>query len=142
MERKITYEIKGQQRRELMQAISKVLNTVAKYRSVPTCVYEIGDLVLDREGSIILSDSMAPAEIDRLPERFDRVKARLEAVTGEISDKQARNATIEAFLNEFKRLDAVTQFQPALWYSLADFMTVYDKDDVRGTFKDGTGIQA
>lgn len=66
MERKITYELKGQQRRELVQAISEVLNTVAKYRSVPTCAYEIGDLVLDREGSIILSDSMAPAEIDRL----------------------------------------------------------------------------
>lgn len=66
MERKITYEIKGQQRRELVQAISEVLNTVAKYRSVPTCAYEIGDLVLDREGSLILSDIMAPAEIDRL----------------------------------------------------------------------------
>lgn len=64
MERKITYEIKGQQRRELAQAISEILNTVPKYKSVPICACEIGDLILDREGSIILNDSMTPAEID------------------------------------------------------------------------------
>lgn len=74
--------------------------------------------------------------------RFDRAKARLEVVTGEINDKQARQATIEAFLNDLKRLDGVTEFQHALWYSLADFMTVYDKDDVRVTFKDGTEIHS
>jgi hypothetical protein len=53
-----------------------------------------------------------------------------------------RQATIEAFLDELKQLDGVTEVQPALWYSLADFMTVYNKDDVRITFKDGTEIRA
>ena len=77
-----------------------------------------------------------------LTDRFDKAKTRLEAVTGEISDKQARQATIEAFLDELKRLDGVPEFQHALWYSLADFMTVYSKDNVRVTFKDGTMIQA
>lgn len=28
----------------------------------------------------------------------------------------------------------------ALWYGLADYMTVYNKDDVRVRFKDGTEI--
>ena len=79
---------------------------------------------------------------DGLTERFDKAKTQLEAVTGEISDKQLRQATIKAFLDELKRLDGVTEFQPALWYSLADFMTVYNKDDVRITFKDGTEIKA
>lgn len=77
-----------------------------------------------------------------LTDRFDKAKTRLEVVNGEISDKQARQATIEAFLDELNRLDGVTEFQHALWYSLADFMTVYEKDDVRVTFKDGTEVQA
>ena len=77
-----------------------------------------------------------------LTERYDKVKARLEEVNGVISDKQTCQATIESFLNEVKRLDGVTEFQPALWYSLADHMTVYSKDDVRVRFKDGTEIKA
>ena len=75
-----------------------------------------------------------------LTERFDRVKARLETVTGIISDKQTRQATIGAFLDELKQLDGVAEFQPALWYGLADHMTVYSKDDVRVRFKDGKEI--
>lgn len=35
MEFKITYEIKGQRRKELVQAISDYLNTIPKYLSVP-----------------------------------------------------------------------------------------------------------
>ena len=36
----------------------------------------------------------------------------------------------------------VTEFDPMLWVSLVDFVTVYSKDDVQVTFKDGTEIQA
>lgn len=66
MEFKITYEVKGQRRKELVQAISAFLNTIPKYKGVPTCAYEIGDLVVDREGAVILNDSMTPAEVDKM----------------------------------------------------------------------------
>ena len=78
---------------------------------------------------------------DGLTERYDKAKVRLEEVKAVIDDKQMRQATIEAFLDELKRLDGVSEFQPALWYGLADYMTVYSKDDVRITFKDGTVIK-
>lgn len=56
MEFKITYEIKGQLRKELVQAISDYLKTIPKYLSVPTCAYEIGELTVDRaEGQYKLS---------------------------------------------------------------------------------------
>lgn len=66
MEFKITYEVKGQRRKELVQALSEFLNTIPKYLGVPTCAYEIGDLVVDREGAVILNDSMTPAEVDKM----------------------------------------------------------------------------
>ena len=75
-----------------------------------------------------------------LTERYDKAKARLEEVKEIIRDKQTRKATIEAFLDEVKRLDGVSEFQAALWYSLADHITVHSKDDVRVRFKDGTEI--
>ena len=63
-------------------------------------------------------------------------------MTEEIRDKEVRQATIESFLKELRDLQGVAEFQPALWYSLADFMTVYSKYDVRITFKDGNKIKA
>ncbi len=66
MEFKITYEIKGQRRKELVQAISDYLNTIPKYLSVPTCAYEIGELTIDREGAVIIKDTMTPAEVDTM----------------------------------------------------------------------------
>ena len=66
MEFKITYEIKGNRRKELVQAISEHLNTIAKYRSVPSCAYEIGSLVVDREGAVIIGDAMTPAEVEKM----------------------------------------------------------------------------
>ena len=80
---------------------------------------------------------------DGLTERFGKAKARLEEVTAAISDKTTRQATIEDFLLELRSLDGlVTEFDPMLWVSLVDFVTVYSKGDVRVTFKDGTEIQA
>ncbi len=71
MEHKITYEIKGVSRKELSKAISEVLNTTAKYKGVPTCAYEIGDLILDREGSIVIGDTMTPLEVDSLVRKLE-----------------------------------------------------------------------
>lgn len=35
----------------------------------------------------------------------------------------------------------VDKFEPELWRGLLDFVTVYARDDVRFTFKDGTEIK-
>lgn len=105
-------------------------------------VSELMHQYINENAHIALDQADYQKRYDSLTERFDKAKARLEAVTEEISDKRARQATIETFLNELKRLDGMTEFQPTLWYSLADFMTVYSKDDIRVTFKDGTEIKS
>ena len=52
MGNKITFEMWGLPRKKLAQAVSEVLNITPVYKGLPTYAYEIGDLVLDREGSI------------------------------------------------------------------------------------------
>ncbi len=43
---------------------------------------------------------------------------------------------------ELERQDGVvTEFDENLWYSLVDFVKVFNKEDVRFTFKDGTEIK-
>lgn len=106
-------------------------------------VSELKQQNLYENAHVVLDQTEYQKRYDGLVTRFDKTKARLEAVTEQISDKQSRQATIEAFLADLQKQEGmVTEFAPALWYSLVDFMTVYSKDDVRVAFKDGTEIRA
>jgi site-specific DNA recombinase len=79
---------------------------------------------------------------DSLVERFDTAKADLELTTEQIKDKITRHKNLQIFLDELKNQDdLITEFDPLLWNSLVDYVTVSEKDDVRFTFKDGTEIQ-
>jgi site-specific DNA recombinase len=40
-----------------------------------------------------------------------------------------------------KQKELVTEFDEDLWYSLIEYVTVFCKEDVRFTFKDGTEIK-
>ena len=56
--------------------------------------------------------------------------------------RQAKKEQIERFLYGLERQDGVvTEFDEDQWYSLIDFVTVFNKDDVRFTFKDSTEIK-
>lgn len=78
-----------------------------------------------------------------LVDRFDLAKARHTAVTEEITDKQTRLSTINAFLNTLRKQEKLlTEFDEKLWCSLVDYATVYDKDNIRFIFKDSTEIRA
>lgn len=105
-------------------------------------VSELTHQCINENARIALDQTDYQKRYNALTERFEKVKTRLDNVTEEIRDKEVRQATIEAFLNELKDLEGVAEFQPALWYSLADFMTIYTKDDVRIKFKDGTEIRS
>lgn len=46
------------------------------------------------------------------------------------------------FLAELERQDGMdTEFNGELWYSLIEYVTVFEKEDIRFTFKDGTEIK-
>ncbi len=48
---------------------------------------------------------------------------------------------MENFMAELHGLpEAVDYFDEGAWYALVDFMTVYGKEDVRFTFKNGMEI--
>ena len=40
-----------------------------------------------------------------------------------------------------KQKELLTDFDEDLWYSLIEYVTVFDKEDIRFTFKDGTEIK-
>ena len=40
-----------------------------------------------------------------------------------------------------KQKDLVTEFDEDLWFSLIEYVTVFNKEDIRFTFKNGTEIR-
>jgi len=78
---------------------------------------------------------------NELVRRFDTAKAQLDEVQAAILEKQAQREMMRNFIAELARLpDMLEDFDETLWYALVDHMTVYSKDDIRFTFKDGTEI--
>ena len=81
-------------------------------------------------------------ELDVAAERFERTKARLDEVGNAITEKQEKKEQVERFLTELERQDGVAMvFDEGQWYSLVEFATVFNKEDIRFTFKDGTEVK-
>lgn len=112
--------------------LQEEVNVVAEL--IQQCVRENAHVALDQEEY--------QTRYRGLGERFDGTKARLDEVERGIKEKQAQKEKIELFLEELKRQeDVVTEFDENQWYSLVDFVTVFNKEDIRFTFKDGTEIK-
>lgn len=79
---------------------------------------------------------------DALCARFESAKSRLGVVTEQIADRIGRRETIEQFLTDLMKQEGlVTEFDPVVWHTLVDVVTVYSREDVRFRFKDGAEIQ-
>ncbi len=82
-------------------------------------------------------------EYENLTARYDSAKERLDEVTAEIHDKVSRCKAIENYLEILRNSkEAITEYDPRLFHSMVEFITVYSKDDIRFTMKDGTEVKA
>lgn len=92
---------------------------------------------------IALDQTEYQKRYDGLTQRFDKAKARLEAVMQEIHEKQIQRANYEAFLTAFEKLPAqITEFSLDSWHSLVDYVTVYAEGNILVTFKNGQEVKA
>ncbi|WP_173443957.1 hypothetical protein [Selenomonas ruminantium] len=78
---------------------------------------------------------------DELVSRYDATKVKYHETEKSIKARQAKAERLGAFVKAFTaQSGAVTKFDEGLWGTLVDYMTVYSKDDISVTFKDGTEI--
>jgi len=86
---KINYNVTGEQRKELVKAIAAILQVEPVYKKMPTCAYEIGDVTVDKEGTLICEDDAKAERIahsliaDGFTATEDPEPAAGEAVSGE-----------------------------------------------------------
>lgn len=81
-------------------------------------------------------------EYEALVTRYEKAKSRLDAVEAEIHDKNSRRKSIEHYLSILEdRNETIQEYDVLLWHGMVEFVTVYSKDDIRFTMKDGTEIR-
>lgn len=104
-------------------------------------VTELIQQCINENANVALDQGEYQRRYNGLVQRFDTTKEDLEKVSGQIKEKVTRRQTMAAFLAELKKQDELlTDFDPLLWHSLVDCVTVLDKENVQITFKNGITI--
>lgn len=112
--------------------LQEELNVVAGL--VQQCIKENARIALDQKEY--------QKRYDGIAKRLGNVQERLDEVSQTITEKQAHREKIEMFLDGLqKQKELVTEFDENLWYSLIEYVTVFEKENIRFTFKDRTEIQ-
>lgn len=80
---------------------------------------------------------------DELADRYNKIKSEIDSLNEKIQVTQSRRAGIEDFLREFRKAPGcLTEFSLDTFNGLVDHLTVYSKDDIRVTFRNGQEIRA
>lgn len=80
---------------------------------------------------------------EEIIDRFNALKRKVEAIELGISKKHLTRLRVQQFMECLKKQkDLVTEFDVKQFHSLVDFITVYSKDDIRVTFRNGMEIKA
>ena len=80
---------------------------------------------------------------DALASRFEQTKARYEEVTVQISQIGIQKRELGRFIRAVAEMpECITDFSEAMWGSMVDHVTVYDKDNLVFTMTGGMEIRA
>lgn len=76
-----------------------------------------------------------------LVKRYEKAKAKYDAVTAAIADNLARNELLGGFIRTLEKEDGlIAEFDERLWCSLVDCIMIYSREDIRVIFRNGTEI--
>ena len=86
------YAASGEQRKQLVNALSEVIGCESKYLKAPSYGYEVGSCIVNRTGDIEFPDNMAEEEIEAIVKKLtwhDARKIRTEIEAPEVTINQA-----------------------------------------------------
>ena len=119
-----------------LEAEAKALN------SEMNIVSELIEKGIQRNARIAQNQTEYKKRYGELTDRFETAASKYEKTQAEITKKQAQKRMMEQFVAKLKGMpDMVDSFDEDAWYTLTDFITVYEKNDIRITLRNGIEIQ-
>lgn len=106
-------------------------------------IIHLMDQLTAQNASVEMDQKTYKKRFEHLSKRYEGVNAKLEAIEESIRDIHYRRTKTDMFLKALsKHQSLVTEFSHELWHALADHVTMYSKEDIRFTFKNGLEIKA
>jgi len=68
----IEFNLTGEERKNLVRAVSEIIGKPAEYQYMPTCAYIIGSHTVTKDGTLIIGDDADEKEIQHLLAELDR----------------------------------------------------------------------
>lgn len=62
----INYNVTGEKRKALIQAIGELLDVKPKYLGAPSFSYELGDISVDKQGTVLFKEDTSQEDVDRI----------------------------------------------------------------------------
>lgn len=100
------------------------------------------DSCIQENARIALNQTAYQEQITALEARLKQTEAKKAEVIAEITQRQAKRQEIDLHFQYLRKLDLLAEFRDTDWLAMVDHMTVYRKDEVWVTFKDGSKIKA
>ncbi|NQT58754.1 MAG: recombinase family protein, partial [Bacteroidetes bacterium] len=95
-----------------------------------------------KNASVAMDQDEYSTRFEHLSKRYTEINEKLVTVEKVMQDIQYRKTKTDMFLGTLNKQEClVTEFSNDLWYALADYATVYSKEDVQFTFKNGIEIK-
>jgi len=97
------FNITGARRKELVKAISEILNTAPEYKGAPTFAYVIGGFTVNKEGTLNASENNSEEDLEQLLKELDRRGFEFET-SDEIVIEMPKEGFTEAAIANLERL--------------------------------------
>ena len=102
----IKYNATGPDRKRLVQAIAKILESEAKYLGVPSCAYQVDNFTISKDGILSFDKLTNSGEAEQLIERLCEMgfEAEVEEVTDGLCIELPLKDTTEAAIDNLRRM--------------------------------------
>ena len=130
----------------MMEMVCDTTELTAKEHQLLVELDEIMDEIqnlIHKNSQVALNQEEYQRMYSELEYSYDVKKEERDYILDELKEVLKKKERFKEFIAIMECMDSVVDdFDEGMWISLVDFMTVYSKDDVRVTFKDGTEISA
>ena len=96
---------------------------------------------VDLNSRVAMDQNEYRQNYQRLVDRYNTEKTRHDEIANKLLLDYQRKQQLKQFIEALKQTENLIGFDESLWTILVDYMTVFRKDDVRFTFKNGSEIK-
>ena len=82
------------------------------------------------------------ARYQALTDRYQAFKTKYDAIAAQVEERKNKAEALQQFIARLEKTDIIpVEFDDGFWSATVQYVTIYSKEDIRFTFKDGTEIR-